>query len=268
MTASKKIMKTCKIAALQLTLLLVLLAAFSFFTVSSGAAVDHAVSGGTSDRIVTALLTVDPLNPEINVGEIVTVTIVLSDIVDLYGIELSMTFDPAVVAVVDADAGKTGVQITPGDCPAPDFVVLNSSDNSAGTIGYAATQLNPTPPCDGGVVGRIAFQGVAEGQSAIHFSEWLLSDMDANSLSANTQDGTIDVVVPKATPDLAQVVSVSGNGDYPTAPGFVTDAAGTWRWTAEYSGDSQNESASSGCGEELVTIQEEGKEVYLPVVVH
>ncbi|GEM_PF-4359137 len=49
--------------------------------------------------------------------------------------------------------------------------------------------------------------------------------------------------------------SVSGNGTYDTAaPPFTTDKAGTWRWTADYSGDASNNPASSGCDKELVVV--------------
>jgi len=52
-------------------------------------------------------------------------------------------------------------------------------------------------------------------------------------------------------------VTVSGNDTYNTSPGFASNLAGTWNWTAEYSGDVNNEPASSGCGVEQVTIQRE-----------
>jgi hypothetical protein len=55
-------------------------------------------------------------------------------------------------------------------------------------------------------------------------------------------------------PVFSQQVTVNGNGSYNTTTGHVADQAGTWRWTADYSGDGNNNSASSGCQEELVTI--------------
>jgi hypothetical protein len=56
------------------------------------------------------------------------------------------------------------------------------------------------------------------------------------------------------TPAYTQDVTVSGNGNYSTSPGFAANAVGTWRWTATYSGDTNNKSASSGCSDEQVTI--------------
>ena len=108
-----------------------------------------------------------------------TVDIMVSDVTGLSGVELGLTFDPSIVAVVDADPGTPGIQIQPGGCPTPDFVVENSADNTTGTISYAATSLSPSLPCDGGgVIASITFHGLAEGTSQVHFESWLLSDTD------------------------------------------------------------------------------------------
>jgi hypothetical protein len=59
------------------------------------------------------------------------------------------------------------------------------------------------------------------------------------------------------TPVYEETVAVSGNGDYSTSPGFASNAVGTWNWTAEYSGDTHNNPASSGCSDEPVTVNQE-----------
>ncbi len=50
-----------------------------------------------------------------------------------------------------------------------------------------------------------------------------------------------------------QTVAVSGAAAT-TSPGFTTAAVGTYRWTASYSGDTYNNSVSSGCQAEQVTV--------------
>jgi hypothetical protein len=48
---------------------------------------------------------------------------------------------------------------------------------------------------------------------------------------------------------------VSGNGTYTTTnTSFVASDEGTWRWQSSYSGDANNEGASSACGVERFTI--------------
>jgi hypothetical protein len=57
------------------------------------------------------------------------------------------------------------------------------------------------------------------------------------------------------TPALTQTVNVSGSGTYSTTnTTFVASTAGTWRWASSYTGDSNNNGATSACGVERFTI--------------
>jgi len=143
-----------------------------------------------------ALLWIDPPLATVPISGTVTVDIALVDINDLYGIQVELSFDETKVEVVDADPGSPGVQITPGSCPEPDFVVLNAADNTTGTIIYAATSLGPSPPCNGsGVIASVTFHGLEEvEESPLHFSDWLLSDTDGFAIPVSIQDGTVTVV--------------------------------------------------------------------------
>jgi hypothetical protein len=53
-----------------------------------------------------------------------------------------------------------------------------------------------------------------------------------------------------------EIVQVAGNGTYNTVLGFVANQAGTWNWTAAYSGDPANKASESPCGEEPVVVEE------------
>jgi hypothetical protein len=54
----------------------------------------------------------------------------------------------------------------------------------------------------------------------------------------------------------------NGNGDYYPSS-FPVDAVGTWRWTVVYSGDDNNEPATSGCSEEPVTVATPTPSIFL-----
>jgi hypothetical protein len=57
------------------------------------------------------------------------------------------------------------------------------------------------------------------------------------------------------TPDYTETVAVSGDGTYSTTnTTFIASAEGTWRWLVVYSGDGNNEGATSACGVENFTI--------------
>jgi LysM repeat protein len=115
---------------------------------------------------------------------------------------VQLTFDPALLAVVDADSSTGGVQIQPGTFLSADFVAENTVDLAAGTIDFAVTQMAPQDPVSGsGVLATITFEGKANGTSAIAFASVNLSDSDGGVISADTQEGYIAVgeVSPTAT---------------------------------------------------------------------
>jgi hypothetical protein len=143
----------------------------------------------------TATLWIEPPEATFPVNTTFTVDIMVAGVTDLYGVELELSFDPALVVVVDADPSKSGIQIQPRDCPSPDFEALNDVNNITGTINYAVTSLSPSPPCNGGgVVASITFQGLAAGISPVHFVHYLLSDTDLNPIPVDPQDGSLTVV--------------------------------------------------------------------------
>lgn len=55
-------------------------------------------------------------------------------------------------------------------------------------------------------------------------------------------------------PVNTETVTVSGNGTFTTPTGYTPTAAGTYNWTASYTGDASNNNAATACGDEAVTI--------------
>jgi hypothetical protein len=145
----------------------------------------------TDESPDAALLWLNPANSTVPIGESTDIFIQLDDVTNVYGAELNIGFDPSILAVVDADAGEAGIQISEGTCPAPDFVLKNDANNTAGTIEYVLTQLNPTPPCDGGTVATIEFECLADGINSIAFTHSLISDPNGIVIFAPTQDATL-----------------------------------------------------------------------------
>ncbi len=175
----------------------------------------------------TPLLWINPANPVINTGETVTVTIQLDQATDVFGVELEMTYDPAIVQIVDADSGTGGVQILPGTCPAPDFVIQNTAYNITGTLNYAVTQFS-SPPCNGGNVAQVTFQAIANGTSPFDFTTHLIADTNGMSITHTAQNGLI-IVGPTPTPTdtptetaLPTITATPTNTLTPTPTGSAT----------------------------------------------
>ncbi len=123
--------------------------------------------------------------------------------IGVQGVQIHLTFDPAVVMVVDADnnpANGTQVTVHPlfGD---QTFIGQNRVDNQAGTINLAVAQLNGDPVTDtGGLVLLVTIQwaGEGEGCTPVQTVEALFSDAEGFPVGGDVslQDGNVCVVPP------------------------------------------------------------------------
>jgi hypothetical protein len=133
-----------------------------------------------------ALLWLDPQFPEISIGASDLIDLRLDNISNVYGAEVSLSYDDTILEVV-------GGAVTPGTCPAPDFVATNTA--GGGSVDYAVTQLNPTPPCNGGVVASIEFQCLPatppDTLTNVTIAHSLISDPDGTSIPHNVQNATV-----------------------------------------------------------------------------
>jgi hypothetical protein len=108
--------------------------------------------------------------------------------------------------------------------------------------GKAAPKLT-TAPGSGGTVGSVVLNdtgtlsGGASPTGSITFNLYDPAHADCSG-----------------TPAYTQTVTISGNGSYSTTNTTPASTAGTWNWTAIYTGDSGNLGASSGCGQETVPV--------------
>lgn len=153
----------------------------------------------------TAIIRLDPNNLTVGQGQVEEVRLVVENGSDIYGIDVRAAFDPAVLEIVDADPAKDGVQMISGEFIKPDFVVRNEADNTAGTLQYVVTQVNPTPPANGsGVVLKIKMRGKKqEASSPFTFTFLEMANGRGLKLPIEPQSGTIQGVAPKpetATP--------------------------------------------------------------------
>jgi len=160
--------------------------------------------GGTVVRVDPAAATIAP-------GQIVSISIKVDNVSNLFGAEVHLAFNPNVLEVIDSDAGQAGVQITNGGMLAPDFVTQNQADNTIGTIDFGVAQIGRPAVSGSGTLAIISFRGKAAGPSNITFrgtpaapSGVILSDASAGQIPAATQHGLVTVtpavVTPSSTP--------------------------------------------------------------------
>lgn len=151
-----------------------------------------------------AVVRIEPAAQQVITGGIITATIEISQVENLYGADARLTFDPAVLAVVDADAGQAGAQIVPGPLltnQGSGMIFINQAVNATGSITYVSFLLNPAVPFSGtSALAYVRFVALAPGPSALAFSYVELSSNTGGILPHATEHGQIVVigVAPRA----------------------------------------------------------------------
>lgn len=117
----------------------------------------------------------------------------INDVTDLYGADIQLAFDPAVLEVV-------AVQELSDLLNAPFFIAVKQYNNTAGTVWMAWTQLNPTLPASGtGDFARITFRAKGEqANSPVTIAYSKLSDINGIEIPTTGVDGALSTVAPAA----------------------------------------------------------------------
>jgi hypothetical protein len=146
-----------------------------------------------------ARIWLDPATLDLSPGDVGAVEIRLEDVNELAGAEVHLTFDPALLEVVDADPATEGTQIAHGDFLSPDFVVQNITDPSQGAVDYAIASMQLDEAATGsGVLARIEFRALAEGETLVTISGALLADTQGRPIQVET--GSSVAVISRSGP--------------------------------------------------------------------
>jgi len=159
--------------------------------------------GGTVVRLV-------PATAQVGVGEAVPVQVVVDNVTNLFGVEVHLTFNPALLEVVDADSGTDGIQVSLGPFLSVEFVAQNTVDAAAGRVDFGFSQVTAVPRSGSGTIATITFRGKAAGSSPLNFTNVILADQSGGPIAATAQSGAVNVggstptptVVPSATPTV------------------------------------------------------------------
>jgi hypothetical protein len=162
-------------------------------------------------------------------GDVLTVDVVAENVTDLYGLEVHLKYDPAVLAVQDAKADQEGVQIEAGTLLPVNqgFVVANQVNEAEGKITFAITLLNPAPAVSGGgPITRVTFKVLQAIPSTINIEQATLVAVNLQTIpheaaplaiGGEAQQG---VIAPTAAPAVAATV--------PAAPPAAADSSFPW----------------------------------------
>ena len=146
----------------------------------------------------------DPATVAGPLGGTIDIDIYVENVVELYGADVRLGFDPAVLEVVDAepdpDAEVDPIQITPLDTfLSPDFVVRKGLGypEDPDVIWYAVTQVNPSEAVSGsGPLARITFRALEAGSFTLPITYHKLARRDSLEIPSTAQGCSITFVDP------------------------------------------------------------------------
>jgi len=127
-------------------------------------------------RAARPTVSLQPATPSLVLGQSTDVNVGIEDVYKILSAQYTITFDPNVLQVVDADLVTPGVQIDEATIfGSSGHTQVNAVNNISGTIQYTALWIASSPgakPVSGsGSLGSIEFRAVGEGTSALPFAD-------------------------------------------------------------------------------------------------
>jgi len=139
-------------------------------------------------------LRLSPAAVEISPGESTTVEVWLQNASNYYGLDLALTYDPAIVEVPSGHVNPLW-EVFAADSH---FVVIDRA--AAGQVRYALANLNPAKPFSGtGRVCSITFRARAPGRTVLSLATVKGSTRNGQALWPAKADGAIVVHAPAST---------------------------------------------------------------------
>jgi len=145
-----------------------------------------------------------------------TVNIKIENVVDLYGFDVQLKWDPTILHCVSWELHVPVEDYPDGVLHQTVLVIKNMVDESdnisgaeAGTMGWwAATSMAPAEAFNGnGTIATLTFQVVGWGSSGIIFVYTMLSDVNGAPIAHTTQDGYFVNYVPPPPPPATIAVN-------------------------------------------------------------
>ena len=156
-------------------------------------------------------------------GARVEVPIEIRGAVDLYAIDIELSFDPAMLSAEDADPSMDGVQPALGTFLDAGLLLFNDIDLETGIIRFVMSQVNPSEPKSGdGILLVLYLVGKTAGESFLTVNSVTLSDRLGNELPSSGVGAMITVAE-----DAPAVTSTSIPVQEPTGVIVVPTLAAT-----------------------------------------
>jgi hypothetical protein len=129
-------------------------------------------------------------------GDVVTATVSVGDVEDLYGVQVRLAFDEEQLEVVDQDEETVGIQVAHGGFLEVGYQLLNEVDAAAGTLDYAVSQMPPSSGVSGdGHLLSVAFRTKAPGVARVAVTEVVLAAFGGDAIPVALDPGVAELSV-------------------------------------------------------------------------
>lgn len=131
---------------------------------------------------------------QIRPGVAVEIPINIEDVVDLYGIEIELEFDPTYWEFEDADPRRTGIQPAIGTFLDPGMTLFSIIDMQEGRIHLVMSQVNPSQPKSGdGTIMVLYATAKKTGVTSFEVKKVELATRDGLDIAVEGVDGQITI---------------------------------------------------------------------------
>lgn len=177
----------------------------------------------------STVVRVDPSTTSTAMGQTFTVTVSITNVQNLYGLEVDLSWDPSVLQATSVDP-RVGVELhTDGvlhessNSP-PIFIAENNLTQNQGEYRLTVTSTAPAAPYSGsGNIVKITFNPLKVSTSALSLQSELYDYPPANQVSSpidHTSQSSSVTVIPAgaATPTVSAAPTVSSSPSSSTSP--------------------------------------------------
>lgn len=150
---------------------------------------------------------VEPSSSEVDIGDNFTVDILIAPDTDIVGVQLSLTFDPALVTANDVTEGNL---LDQGG--AETYFISGIINNVAGTITgvFGAITADGETVSQSGTFATIGFTaGTAVGTSALDLTDVIVGDLHGQAVDIEVSDGSITVMETARPISKGAIVAIS-----------------------------------------------------------
>lgn len=177
---------------------------------------------------------------EIRPGVEVEIPIDIEDVVDLYGIDIELKFDPDFWEFRDADPNRAGIQAKFGDFLDPGMMLFNIIDPEEGRIHLVVSQVRPSEGKTGdGNIMVLYATALKTGTTGFEVSNVEMSTRDGDDIPVEGVDGEVRIANPPPlqvffNPDPASIYTDVNKTEIKLE---FADAEGLWAYDLAFEYD-------------------------------